>query len=245
MYPQPPQNPQGPQYPPQPQGQNPQGPYPPQQPGWQPAPKATGRPLLVVVVVLAVLAVVLVASLVFVLVTKKDNVAKPSGSPTASVTQTEGGKTPTKAPTTSSSTPVTKPPTESNEAPNIANSEAFVSYESEASGLEYAEHVTLGPGEPDARIVFSTDGVLRDFRVLALEYAESGGDGNGVGGVNFTTQVVHRAGDLHTMHPLLVDVTFFGTIPNNGISYVDHTGKTRYFAVQESGKDGSLSLMEF
>ena len=38
---------------------------------------------------------------------------------------------------------------------------------------------------------------------------------------------------------------FFGTIPNNGISYVDGEGVTRRFVLDQSGEDGSLLMTEF
>ena len=44
---------------------------------------------------------------------------------------------------------------------------------------------------------------------------------------------------------LLVKFTFFGSIPNNGFSYTDGNGKTRYYSVSQSGKDGSLIFIEF
>ena len=39
--------------------------------------------------------------------------------------------------------------------------------------------------------------------------------------------------------------TFFGDLPNNGVSYVGEDGATRNFAVNVSGEDGSLMLTEF
>ena len=44
---------------------------------------------------------------------------------------------------------------------------------------------------------------------------------------------------------LLVRFSFIGTIPNNGISYTDDSGKTRYYSISESGMDGSLVFSEF
>jgi hypothetical protein len=34
-------------------------------------------------------------------------------------------------------------------------------------------------------------------------------------------------------------------MPNNGVSFTDDSGATRYFAIAESGYDGSLSVSEF
>lgn len=40
-------------------------------------------------------------------------------------------------------------------------------------------------------------------------------------------------------------MTFSGDIPNYGISYVDEQGTTRNYALEVSGKDGSILLSEF
>jgi hypothetical protein len=37
----------------------------------------------------------------------------------------------------------------------------------------------------------------------------------------------------------------YGTIPHYGVSFVDADNVTRYFYISESGRDGSLSLVEF
>lgn len=55
--------------------------------------------------------------------------------------------------------------------------------------------------------------------------------------VTFATLVPER--------PLVVYLSMIGTIPNNGFSFVDSLGYTRYFAIVESGKDGSVMLQEF
>jgi len=50
---------------------------------------------------------------------------------------------------------------------------------------------------------------------------------------------------LRPERKLLVKYTFFGSIPNNGFSYSDSNGKTRYYSISQSGKDGSLLFIEF
>ena len=59
-----------------------------------------------------------------------------------------------------------------------------------------------------------------------------------------------REDDLYTTdalspgRPLLLAIPFVETIPNRGISYVDADGALRQYAIVESGKDGTIFLME-
>lgn len=59
-----------------------------------------------------------------------------------------------------------------------------------------------------------------------------------------------REDDLYTAdalspdRPLLLAIPFVETIPNRGISYVDADGALRQYAIVESGKDGTIFLME-
>lgn len=45
--------------------------------------------------------------------------------------------------------------------------------------------------------------------------------------------------------PVLIGIGFRGSIPDRGISFVDETGTTRYYSINQSGKDGSVFLLEF
>lgn len=94
---------------------------------------------------------------------------------------------------------------------------------------------------PQTRIVLSTNATVRDFKVLALTEADMDDDGE----MHFKTEEIYKLDRLTADRPLLVSTTFYGEIPNNGISYVDETGTTRCFAVDMSGEDGSLYLWEF
>lgn len=42
--------------------------------------------------------------------------------------------------------------------------------------------------------------------------------------------------------PIMVVMTFFGSIPNNGFSYTDKDRTTRKFTVNLSGKDGRVEI---
>ncbi len=93
---------------------------------------------------------------------------------------------------------------------------------------------------PQTRIMLSTNATVRDFKVLAL----TNGDVDEEGNMHFDVQELYTLDRLTADRPLVVSTTFYGLIPNNGISYMDETGATRTFAVDMSGEDGSLYLWE-
>lgn len=80
-----------------------------------------------------------------------------------------------------------------------------------------------------------------DLKILELEYVGQDKKDN----PKFSTKVVYEAGEFPSARPFILGMKFLGSIPNNGISFVDENGKTRYFMIYESSKDGSLLLSEF
>ena len=97
-----------------------------------------------------------------------------------------------------------------------------------------------GQSDPMAGVVFSTNNPIKNFKVLSLHFKDFS-NGKPV----FLVQDLYTKEVFLPDRPLLVKFSFFGSIPNNGISYMDSNGKTRYYAVSESGKDGSLLFVEF
>ena len=93
---------------------------------------------------------------------------------------------------------------------------------------------------PQTKIILSTNATVRDFTVLELSNGEIDNDGE----MRFDILELHKLDRLTPDRPLVVATTFYGMIPNNGISYVDETGATRTFAVDMSSEDGSLYLWE-
>ena len=51
-------------------------------------------------------------------------------------------------------------------------------------------------------------------------------------------------GDLNDGKSLKLSLPFPGDIPTNGIAFKDASGKEYFYALQQSGKDGSLILLE-
>ena len=103
------------------------------------------------------------------------------------------------------------------------------------------EQFILGMDEALPLVYFSTESTVEDFKVLSLTFESIDDNGN----VKFAVEETSHHGILTPETPLFVRMELMGTIPNNGISYVDANGATRYFTVDVSGYDGSLLMTEF
>lgn len=97
-----------------------------------------------------------------------------------------------------------------------------------------------GQSDPMTGVVFSVNNPIKNFKVLSLHFKDFS-NGKPV----FLVQELYKKEVFRPDRQLLVKFSFFGSIPNNGISYMGPDGKTRYYAVSESGKDGSLLFVEF
>lgn len=95
--------------------------------------------------------------------------------------------------------------------------------------------------EPQVRVLFTASAAVTDFKVLSLTCEDIDENGN----ISFSVQERYSQPELTPESPLVVGMEFFGSIPNNGISYVDTDGVEKRFAVNMSGEDGSLYLWEF
>ena len=113
-------------------------------------------------------------------------------------------------------------------------------WESDVKQLGPHDTFVASQSDPQVGVVFSVNSPVKNFKVLALEFKDFAND-----------KPVYQVKELFTkdvLRPerqLLVKYTFFGSIPNNGFSYTDGNGKTRYYSVSQSGKDGSLIFIEF
>ena len=105
-----------------------------------------------------------------------------------------------------------------------------------AENYEAAPSVTVSDDEYATWILFIARRPVSDFQVLALEMNEE---------YDFDAQTVYSLGTLTPGTPVRVSLTFYGDIPNNGISFVDGDGTFHRYAVDMSGEDGSLYLWAF
>ena len=94
--------------------------------------------------------------------------------------------------------------------------------------------------EDNVAVMFSSQSDISDFKVLSLEFA----DADEYGKVNYNKSAVYTLDELPAGKYLAVNMIFNGDIPNNGIAYIDGMGIERCFAVEISGEDGSVALLE-
>lgn len=121
-------------------------------------------------------------------------------------------------------------------------SQLFVEYQSVASFNEDScDFYSVEQSEYSTMIVFTTDGILQDLKLLSLFMNDVDEEGN----PEYSIDEIYSYGTLESYRPLMVELTFYGDMPSYGVSYTDENGETRYFAVSVSGYDGSLELLEF
>lgn len=166
--------------------------------------------------------------------------AEPTAEPTAAPTA-EPTHEPTSEPTHE---PTPEPTAEPTPEPIPEPAESCVRAqwpEDFFTNLSDYDRVRLGLDEEQPLVCFTSEQTVTDFRVLSLTFVSVDESGSLV----FSTEETHYQEALTPEVPLLVRMELMGTIPNNGISYVDATGATRYFALEVSGFDGSLLLSAF
>ena len=66
-----------------------------------------------------------------------------------------------------------------------------------------------------------------------------------MGNTIFSTDELYNYGDFEPGNPFAITLTMYGTIPHYGISYETANGETSYYAISESGMDGSAILIKF
>lgn len=92
-----------------------------------------------------------------------------------------------------------------------------------------------------ARLAFTAEKPVQDFKVLALSFDGVFDDGTAV----FSTQELYSLPSLQPGRPLVVSLLFEGAVPATGISYVDDAGQLHRLAVDLSGESGEPYLWEF
>ncbi|NLC72359.1 MAG: hypothetical protein GX684_01090 [Ruminococcaceae bacterium] len=114
--------------------------------------------------------------------------------------------------------------------------------EEDTAADKYKEYIefTADESEFKTKIFLVAEGTVRDFKFLsvAIEGADEGGK------IEYTAKTLYEQELLTEEKPLLVTMTFFGDLPSYGISYTGQNGETKVFAIEQSGKDGSVLLTE-
>lgn len=95
--------------------------------------------------------------------------------------------------------------------------------------------------EFECQVVFSANETVTDFQFNSLEYIENPNSEN----IDFLMTPLFSLDELTSDKPVVITLTFLGTIPNYGISYIDASGTQRTFSIEVSGMDGSLLITEY
>jgi len=104
---------------------------------------------------------------------------------------------------------------------------------------DYDEALQDG-GEYGVRVAFVTDRTVSQFQILALNFTGMDEHDRAV----FEKETVYTRDLLTPERPLVVTLSFYGEIPNNGIRFTDQDGTERFLTLNQSGFDGSLELLE-
>ena len=105
---------------------------------------------------------------------------------------------------------------------------------------DYDEYI-IDNSDYSMSIMFTANNPVSDFKIVSLQYEDIKEDGTPV----FLTEDVYTYGELTTEQSLLVKLSFPGDMPNYGVSYTDSSGTEKHYALQQSGRDGSLVMFEF
>ncbi len=122
---------------------------------------------------------------------------------------------------------------------NTKTSTLEVLYLSDLEGdYEETENITLDDGEYSAEIVFIGEN-LKNFKIMKISFTDYEEE---IGAI-FEEKIVYSRG-IRDNVPLIVEVDFPGDLPSLGVSYINTRGEIVKYAVNISGKDGSISLVE-
>ena len=123
--------------------------------------------------------------------------------------------------------------------PPALEGEALSVLPAENAGLAEGGYDAYREADPMAEIVLLPTRSVTDFHYFIVGFREDG-----------KQLTLTREDDLYTAdalspdRPLLLAIPFMETLPNRGVSYVDADGALRQYAIVESGKDGTIFLME-
>jgi hypothetical protein len=90
------------------------------------------------------------------------------------------------------------------------------------------------------KIVIWTDVTLKDFDFISIGFNSAEGNIS-----LFAEKTLYTVDELPPEKPFAVKMLVSEGIPSRGISYSGENNLKKYFYISESGKDGSLSLVEF
>ncbi len=121
-----------------------------------------------------------------------------------------------------------------------SNGAVRVAWASDVSLPPFDRFNAVSSGDGVAVAFFAENGPVKNFRVVSLFLKDMSPEGV----PTFLYETLYTQETLTPERPLVVDFVFYGDIPNNGILYTDENGVDRLFAVEMSGRDGSIYLLE-
>lgn len=157
-------------------------------------------------------------------------------------TVTSGASDPTQAEAPTKENTPEPTPSETTEA-EITPIKAVISIDFASEALlaqpdSYDEYIDSND-EYHVKVVFTTNTVVKEFSFLELRFVDF--DEND----HIVYEIVegrYTAETLHPERPLVMDMVFWGSIPDRGISYLDENGERYYFSISLSGEDNTLLL---
>jgi hypothetical protein len=90
------------------------------------------------------------------------------------------------------------------------------------------------------RIIIEVDIAVKSFKFIEIGIRENSADN-----LYYEKSVLFSLDELSPEKPFVVTWMDQGALPHRGISFVDDNNAVRYFYINMSGLDGSLSLIEF
>lgn len=101
-----------------------------------------------------------------------------------------------------------------------------------------AERLEADNSEYAVEVLITADSTVTDFKLLSLSLNENSDS------VQFSQKVISSFESIGPGSPVVLLVSFPGSVPQYGISYTDTNGKTVEYSLSQSGEDGSIVLSE-
>lgn len=105
---------------------------------------------------------------------------------------------------------------------------------------DYDEYIA-DDSEYSLDIMFTANNTVTELKLVSLNMVDVKQNGDPV----FNMNDIYEYGELKKGKSLMIRLSFPGDMPNYGISYIDKSGARKYYAIQQSGMDGSLIMWEF
>lgn len=109
----------------------------------------------------------------------------------------------------------------------------------ESGSFNYDRHICVDNARNVLTILATED--VKDLKVLKLSMVDVSDDGK----VTYDTEELYSQDVLEVNRPIEIGITFYGDLPEYGISYTTADGTTHQYAVYQSGRDGSIVMDEF